>query len=159
MSQLPKRSNGERSDGHQIELFIADELRKRGFVILEQNYKMGFLEVDLIALEGDVLCFIEVKARNRPFVLSELDVLIPPTKQQNMVQVADVFCRNLRGYAIPMCGTTTPLSTCPTPQHPDKCNIYGMPSCPRSSDSTFFVFVPHQLSDILYSLACATIGT
>lgn len=97
MSQLPKRSNGERSDGHQIELFIADELRKRGFVILEQNYKMGFLEVDLIALEGDVLCFIEVKARNRPFVLSELDVLIPPTKQQNMVQVADVFCRNLRG--------------------------------------------------------------
>lgn len=97
MNQSPKKISAERSDGHQIELFIADELRQRGFVILEQNYKMGFLEVDIIALEGEVLCFIEVKARNRPFVLSELDLLIPPTKQRNMIEVADVYCRHLKG--------------------------------------------------------------
>lgn len=97
MKQLPKKRSTERSDGHQIELFIADELRRRGFVVLEQNYKMGSLEVDIIALEGDVLCFIEVKARNRPFVLSELDLLIPPTKQHNMIEVADAYCKNLKG--------------------------------------------------------------
>ncbi|MDD7437829.1 MAG: YraN family protein [Bacteroidales bacterium] len=97
MNQTPRRKTSERSDGHQIELFIADELRKRGFVVLEQNYRMGFLEVDLIALEGEVLCFIEVKARNRPFVLSELDLLIPSTKRQNMIEIADSYCKNLKG--------------------------------------------------------------
>lgn len=97
MNQTPRRKTSERSDGHQIELFIADELRKRGFVVLEQNYRMGFLEVDLIALEGEVLCFIEVKARNRPFVLSELDLLIPSTKRQNMIEIADNYCKNLKG--------------------------------------------------------------
>lgn len=96
MSRLYKRSF-QRSDGHQIELYIADELRKRGFVILEQNYKVGSLEVDLIALEGEVLCFIEVKARNQPFVLSELELLIPQRKQDKIIEVADVFCSKLKG--------------------------------------------------------------
>lgn len=96
MSLPQRRKTSEKSDGHQIELFIADELRRRGFVVLEQNYKVGRLEVDIIALEGSVLCFIEVKARNRPFVLSELDLLIPSSKQKNIIEVADVYCKNLK---------------------------------------------------------------
>lgn len=90
---MPQLKDTNRSDGHLVELFIADQLRQRGFVILEQNYTLGKLEVDLIALEGDTLCFIEVKARKHPFILSELEEVITPEKQEHMVVVSDAYCR------------------------------------------------------------------
>lgn len=39
-------------------------MEKSGFVILERNYRRTACEVDIIALEGDVLVFTEVKARS-----------------------------------------------------------------------------------------------
>jgi len=38
-------------------------LRKRGFVILEQNVRSRLGEIDLVAREGGTLVFVEVKAR------------------------------------------------------------------------------------------------
>ena len=39
-------------------------MEKSGFVILKRNYRRKGCEVDIIALEGDVLVFTEVKARS-----------------------------------------------------------------------------------------------
>ena len=39
-------------------------MEKSGFVILERNYRRTACEVDIIAMEGDVLVFTEVKARS-----------------------------------------------------------------------------------------------
>ena len=39
-------------------------MEKSGFVILERNYRRTACEVDIIATEGDVLVFTEVKARS-----------------------------------------------------------------------------------------------
>lgn len=41
------------------ESFLAD----RGYKILERNYRSRFGEIDIIARDGDVTVFIEVKAR------------------------------------------------------------------------------------------------
>lgn len=38
-------------------------LRKQGYEILERNYWCRFAELDVVAREGDYLCFVEVKYR------------------------------------------------------------------------------------------------
>ena len=42
-----------------------DYLRKRGFLIVERNYRIGHSEVDIIAQRYDELHFVEVKTRKR----------------------------------------------------------------------------------------------
>ncbi len=41
-------------------------LRGLGYVIIEQNYRSPFGEVDVIAEEGQVLVFVEVRSHSRP---------------------------------------------------------------------------------------------
>ena len=41
----------------------ADFLRKNGYKIIRMNYRLKPAEVDIIAYDKDVLCFIEVKTR------------------------------------------------------------------------------------------------
>ena len=54
----------KRSFGAIGEQLAAEYLEKKGFVILDRNYRSGrFGEVDIVALEKDFLCFIEVKTR------------------------------------------------------------------------------------------------
>lgn len=93
---MEKPTANARVDGGEMETLVANLLGKYGFVILEQNYRMGHLEVDLIALDADVLCFIEVKARNHKIHPGEVEDLIPMSKRENIAQVADVYCRSLR---------------------------------------------------------------
>lgn len=38
-------------------------LRKIGFKIIERNFRKGYGEIDIVALDRDVLVFIEVKTR------------------------------------------------------------------------------------------------
>lgn len=50
--------------GKRGELAAARFLKRRGFEILETNWTCVAGEADIIALEDDVLCFIEVKTRS-----------------------------------------------------------------------------------------------
>lgn len=43
----------------------AKYLSKNGYKIVKRNYKTKFCEIDIIAYDGDCLCFVEVKTRNR----------------------------------------------------------------------------------------------
>ena len=39
-------------------------LKVRGYKILKRNYKTKFSEIDIVALDANVICFVEVKARH-----------------------------------------------------------------------------------------------
>jgi putative endonuclease len=56
------------ADSRQIlgkggEDLACDELTQRGYAILERRYRSRYGEIDIIARDGDVTVFIEVKAR------------------------------------------------------------------------------------------------
>ena len=50
--------------GDAGEIICAEYLKRKGFKILERNYRKPFGEIDLIARKGDLLCFVEVKTRH-----------------------------------------------------------------------------------------------
>jgi len=40
-------------------------LKEHGYRIVERNYSCRFGEIDIIGWDGDILCFMEVKTRNK----------------------------------------------------------------------------------------------
>lgn len=52
-----------KSLGDWGEALAADYLRRRGWEVLARQYRCRFGEVDLIARQGRIVCFVEVKTR------------------------------------------------------------------------------------------------
>ena len=63
---MPYQIKNRRQLGSVMEQAAASFLEKRGYRILEKNYRCRFGEIDLIAYDpaGSALCFIEVKYRS-----------------------------------------------------------------------------------------------
>ena len=49
--------------GKEGERIAKEFLKKKGYSILQENYRTPFGEIDIIAREKDVLVFVEVKTR------------------------------------------------------------------------------------------------
>jgi putative endonuclease len=56
-------NDGRRHTGETGESIAVKFLKKNGYKIIEQNYRCKLGEIDIIAQDGRVLAFIEVKAR------------------------------------------------------------------------------------------------
>ena len=54
---------GGRDEGRWGEALAAEYLRQRGYRLAAHSYQCRFGEIDLIAWDGDILCFVEVKTR------------------------------------------------------------------------------------------------
>ena len=54
---------GQRGVGQKWEALAAKHLRREGYKLRERNFRARSGEIDLIAEENGVLCFIEVKGR------------------------------------------------------------------------------------------------
>lgn len=69
-------------------------LRRQGFVMVERNYRPKGLrgEIDLIGWEGDVLVFVEVKARRAAVVVTP-EAAVDWDKQQNLIAAAGEYRR------------------------------------------------------------------
>lgn len=61
--------------GRWGEQLAADYLQQKGYDILERDWKSGHRDLDIVAKDGDVLVFVEVKTRrNRLFTDPEMAV-------------------------------------------------------------------------------------
>lgn len=97
--------SGKQMKGFAGEKLAGEWLEKRGYVILETNYRFMKAEVDLITFlpakqyeRGGDLVFVEVKwRRNEDFAVPEAS--IGATKKRLMIQAAEAFLheRKLEG--------------------------------------------------------------
>jgi putative endonuclease len=65
--------SGSRRLGSEAEDRAADYLVSLGYVLITRRYKGGIGEVDLIAMDGETLVFVEVKYRERDLPESAID--------------------------------------------------------------------------------------
>jgi len=73
--------------GEAAELLAADFLQRRGLTILERNYRCRFGEIDLVARSGELLIFVEVRAR-RSEAFGGAAGSITATKRRRLVAAA-----------------------------------------------------------------------
>ncbi|MCF8243160.1 MAG: YraN family protein [Melioribacteraceae bacterium] len=80
----------KKSIGKIGEDIAAKYLTEQGFDILERNYFYGHGEIDIVAMEGEDLVFVEVKTRrNREF--GDPEYAITPAKQRQIRKIAEAY--------------------------------------------------------------------
>ena len=76
--------------GRQGEDQAEEYLKGKGYEIIERNYRYKRAEIDLIAVYGNTLVFVEVKARsNNRFGFPE--EAVNSKKQRNIMEAADQY--------------------------------------------------------------------
>ncbi|MBI1821598.1 MAG: YraN family protein [Nitrospirae bacterium] len=76
--------------GQEAENHAAQFLARRGYAILEKNYKTRFGEIDLIAKDQEYLVFVEIKARKNDH-FGGARAAITPTKRKKIIQMAKFY--------------------------------------------------------------------
>lgn len=95
-----RQTKPQRSIGGSGEDIAAAFLQDLGYVILTRNYRKRFGEIDIIAEEGDILVFVEVKTRSSAAFGSPLEA-VDTRKQRRMARAALDYLssRKLHGRA------------------------------------------------------------
>lgn len=68
-------------------------LKKKGFRIIERNWRMGHLEVDIIAESRREIVFAEVKARTSTFGGKMPEEYVDDLKKQRMTAAANAYIK------------------------------------------------------------------
>src|SRR5580700_8577107 len=86
-AQLPLGRRGERA--------AEKHLRRSGYRIVARNFRAAGAEIDLVAIDGDILVFVEVKTR-RSRAAGAPEEAVDERKQIRMRRAAEVFARRYR---------------------------------------------------------------
>ncbi len=69
---------------------MAKLLRKKGFTVVEQNYRCRFGEIDIIAQNRQYIVFVEVKTRNSDSFFHPFEA-VTPAKQRKILLTAGMY--------------------------------------------------------------------
>ena len=100
--------------GQQGEEIAVDFLRRKGYVILDRNWRSGHKEIDIVARQGDIVIFVEVKARGNAFY-GRPEEAVTRRKMHLLVMAADAY---LRYNAIDLEVRFDVIAITGTPQNP-----------------------------------------
>jgi putative endonuclease len=78
--------------GKQAESAAVEFLKGRGYKIIKCNYRTRFAEIDIIAKDEGVICFIEVKARHSK-LFGEPAEAVSTLKQNKISKAAICYLR------------------------------------------------------------------
>jgi len=89
------------AQGSVFEDIAADYLRKNGLEIIERNVRLKFAEIDIVAKDKNVLCFVEVRSRaDSRYGSPEASVNF--RKQDKIIKAASAYLQRLYPR-IPIC--------------------------------------------------------
>lgn len=69
-------------------------MRKKGFRIIETNWRFGHLEMDIIAANRKTIAFVEVKTRTSAFGDKRPEEYVDQLKQRRMAAAANAYIKN-----------------------------------------------------------------
>ncbi|NLI60172.1 MAG: YraN family protein [Clostridiales bacterium] len=75
-------------------------LENQGFLILDNNYRCKLGEIDLIAMDGDSLVFIEVKTRRSTAYGFPMEA-VGKRKQSKYIQMASIYIKEKAMAQVP----------------------------------------------------------
>ena len=78
---------GKAGEDLAVELLV-----KKGYRILDRNWRSGHKEIDIIAMDGNTLVAVEVKTR-KTNKFGEPDIAVGAIKQRLLVWAADAYVR------------------------------------------------------------------
>ena len=64
------------------EEWVARYLQKKGWEILERNYHSRYGEIDMIAVDGPYIVFVEVKTRSADSIAGPLEAVTPGKRKR-----------------------------------------------------------------------------
>ena len=85
-----RKSENKRQIGTAYEQLAAAYLMEQGYEIVTLNYRIRTGEIDIIAKDGEYLCFVEVKYRSDDRAGSGL-YAVDIRKQRNIIRVAQYY--------------------------------------------------------------------
>ncbi len=88
----PREGRSER--GARGEALACDFLASRGYRIVARNHRCAAGEIDIVAWDGPVLCFVEVRARTPSRWGTALET-IDPRKMRRVVMAARDYVQRL----------------------------------------------------------------
>lgn len=88
--------------GQQSEDIAANYLQNLGYQILHRRYRWRHGEIDLIATEGTVLCFVEVRSKQNALYGRAIET-INWQKQLHLLQTAQHFLTHAWHDSVPAC--------------------------------------------------------
>ena len=87
-----------KSIGNRFEDVAAELIIRQGLRIVARNFSAKTGEIDIIALENNVLVFVEVRARSNPYFLSAA-ASVDPRKQRRIIRTAQLYLQRNRQWS------------------------------------------------------------
>ncbi|MCX6284816.1 MAG: YraN family protein [Bacteroidetes bacterium] len=78
--------------GKKGEDLAAEYLLAKGITILARNFRAGKAELDIVAIDKEILVIVEVKTRNTRF-FGEPEEWVTPAKQKLLIRAANAYVK------------------------------------------------------------------
>lgn len=92
-----------RSTGQRGEAIAANYLRQRGYGIIATNWRCPEGELDIVALDGSTLVFVEVRTR-RGGAAGQAEESVTRAKQRRLIVLAEAYLQRLEDAQQPWKG-------------------------------------------------------
>jgi putative endonuclease len=93
-----ERDRIKKKRGRKGEDLACEFLKQNGCRVIERNFRCKMGEIDIIATDGEHICFTEVKARTRTDYGMPRDA-VDRRKQQKLLRCAQLYLKLHPGYA------------------------------------------------------------